>query len=348
MPRSGGTSRIPDLRELRYFVAAARAGNLARAAQELNVTAAAVSQQLRKLEETLGTELLIRHGRGVAATEAGLRLLDRADTILRLLSAPLEPFLAGAAAEGTISLAMPSELGALLAGPITALLRRRWPELTLDLRDAPDSAVEGLCAGQIDIALLADPPALDTLFIEPVATERLGLVVSPRDALADSAQPLRLRDLLAVPLILPGKRHWIRRRLAKASFQRGLRFDAVTQVDSLPMTRAMVRDALGCTILPQAAVQEDTARGSLVFRPLEQSELLAAYAIAAPAVGGPLLHEIVHAAAAAIRSVAGESRWPGARPATPPARGMCGLAASVEPPRRPAQPHEQLELAEGD
>jgi LysR family transcriptional regulator, nitrogen assimilation regulatory protein len=339
---------VPDLRELRYFAAAARAGNLARAAQELNVTAAAVSQQLRKLEETLGTPLLLRHGRGVAATPAGLRLLDRIDTILRLLSAPLELPPAHAATEGTVSLAMPPELGALLASPVATLVRHRWPELTLDLRDGPDSAVEALCAGQMDIALLADPPALDALLIEPVATERLGLVVSPRDALADSTQRLRLRDLLAVPLILPGKRHWIRRRLAKAAFQRGLRLDAVTQVDSLPMTRAMVRDGLGCTILPHAAVQEDTDRGALVFRPLEQPELSVTYAIATPGDAHPLLCEMAHVAAEAIRSLAGTTRWPDAQPSSAPAPGMRDRAASADPQRQPAQPQECLEFAVGD
>ena len=348
--QAGGRAALPELRELRYFAAAARAGNLARAAQEMNVSAAAISQQLRKLEDTLGTPLLIRHGRGVAATAAGMRLLDRIDTVLRLLAAPLEHAAAGtgAAADGTISLAMPAELGGLLAGTVAALVRDRWPELTLDLHDAPDSAVEGLCAGLVDIALLADPPAMDTLVVEQVASERLGVVVSPRDALADSADALRLRDLLAVPLILPGKRHWIRRRLAKAAFQRGLRFDAVMQVDSLPMARAMVRDGLGCTILPHAAVQEDTARGALVFRPLEQPDLPVAYAIVTPGDAHPVLGEIARAAGAAIRALAGTARWPGARPLRGPAAAMPDLAASGGSRRRPAPAEAQLEFAEGN
>jgi LysR family transcriptional regulator, nitrogen assimilation regulatory protein len=346
--RPGRVDRVPDLRELRYFAAAASAGNLARAAQELNVTAAAVSQQLRKLEETVGTPLLLRHGRGVTATPAGLRLLDRIDTVLHLLAAPLDYPLAVAAVEGTISLAMPAELGTLLAAPIATLIRHRWPELTLDLRDAPDLAVEGLCAGQVDIALLADPPELDALLVEPVATERLGLIVSPRDALADSTEALRLRDLLAVQLILPGKRHWIRRRLSKAAFQRGLRLDAVTQVDSLPMTRALVRDGMGCTILPHAAVQEDTARGALVFRSLVQPELPVAYAIAAPGDADPMLREVAQAVSEAVRRLAGTARWPGAQPSREPVLGLGGLAASADLGRGPTQSQDSLEFAEGD
>ena len=344
---AGGRAAVPDLRELRYFAAAARAGTLARAAQELNVTAAAVSQQLRKLEDALGTPLLIRHGRGVAATPAGTRLLDRIDTILRLLSAPLEHASAGAGSEGTISLAMPAEVGALLAGAVVTLVRDRWPDLTLALRDSADAAVEALCAGQTDIAVLADPPTMDAMLIEPVATERLGLVVSPRDGLAESAEALRLRDLLAVPLILPGKRHWIRRRLSKAAFQRGLRFDAVAQVDSLPMIRAMVRDGMGCTILPRAAVQEDTARGALAFRPLEQPELPVTYAVATRSDADPELHAIVRAAGEAIRCLAGSVRWPGAQPSRVPGTQIGEPDALRHSQRRTAQPHASLEFAEG-
>src|SRR6478609_5796232 len=58
------------LQELRYFLSAALAGNLGRAARALNVSPAAVSRQLRKLEEGLGTQLLLRHGRGVTPTLA--------------------------------------------------------------------------------------------------------------------------------------------------------------------------------------------------------------------------------------------------------------------------------------
>ncbi|HUB46233.1 MAG TPA: LysR family transcriptional regulator, partial [Acetobacteraceae bacterium] len=60
-PRLAGLADTIELRELRYFAAAARSGNLARAAQALNVTVSAISQQLRKLEGELGTALLVRH-----------------------------------------------------------------------------------------------------------------------------------------------------------------------------------------------------------------------------------------------------------------------------------------------
>src|SRR6201988_82312 len=103
------------LGELRYFLSVAQTGNIGRAAVALNVSQPAISMQLRKLEERLGTELLLRHGRGVTLTAAGVRLRDRAHIAMQLLTLPLTPT-ATPNAEDTISLAVTAEMGSVL-GP---------------------------------------------------------------------------------------------------------------------------------------------------------------------------------------------------------------------------------------
>jgi LysR family nitrogen assimilation transcriptional regulator len=319
--RADGHAPAVELRELRYFAAAARAGNLGRAAQELNVTPPAVSQQLRKLEDELGTQLLIRHGRGVTPTPAGACLLQRIDTVLHLLNAPLDAEPAGADFDGTVSLAVPAEIGAVAVASLVAQVRRRWPAVRLDLQETTGGGIESrLLGGQVDIAVLQDPPDLDELRIEPLLTERLGLVMSPRAALADSSLPLRLRELAGVTLILPNPQHWIRRLLAKASFQRGLLLDAVFQVDSVSMTKEMVRSDLGCTILPRVAVRDETARGALVFRPIDQPALTASHAIAFRCLAAPAVRDIAQQIGDAIRSLAASDNWPGAQPVRSPAQ----------------------------
>ncbi|MEQ9125443.1 MAG: LysR family transcriptional regulator, partial [Alphaproteobacteria bacterium] len=62
---------LPSLTALRAFEAAARLGSFARAAEELNVTAAAISQQVRALEADLGLPLFDRIGRRLELTDAG-------------------------------------------------------------------------------------------------------------------------------------------------------------------------------------------------------------------------------------------------------------------------------------
>jgi LysR family nitrogen assimilation transcriptional regulator len=350
-------SRLPaqlgavELRELRYFAAAARTGNLGQAARDLMVTAPAISQRLRKLEDALGTQLLVRHSRGVTPTLAGACLLERIDSILNLLDAPLDPAAAGAAICGTVSVAVPAEIGPLLAAPLMQQVLRRWPGMTLDLQESNCGIESRLAGGLVDIALLQDPPDLDGLRIEPLLTEGLGLVASPGATLAGSSLPLRLRDLGGVKLILPNPRHWLRRALTRTAFQRGVRLDVVLQVDSVAMTKEMVRNGMGCTVLPAVAVREEIARGSLVFRPLAQPAVLATHAIAMRDTAAQPVRDIALGMGDVIRCLTASGAWPGAQMVRPPAQGTSS-PQDVSPAAwrlpLPEAVRRSLESVEGD
>ena len=79
------TSRIPSLNWLRVFEAAARTQSFARAAEQLNMSAAAVSQQVKALEGHLGSALFQRHAHAVSLTEAGRAYLPSVQQSLLML-----------------------------------------------------------------------------------------------------------------------------------------------------------------------------------------------------------------------------------------------------------------------
>ena len=72
-----------DVRQLRYFVEVVQAKSFTKAAERVRVAQPALGFQVRKLEEELGSKLLVRHSRGVRTTEAGDALLKHAQAILR-------------------------------------------------------------------------------------------------------------------------------------------------------------------------------------------------------------------------------------------------------------------------
>ena len=74
-----------DIRQLRYFSAIAEAGSFTKAAERVRIAQPALGLQIKKLEEELGTVLLVRHSRGVQVTEAGALLLRHAGSILQLV-----------------------------------------------------------------------------------------------------------------------------------------------------------------------------------------------------------------------------------------------------------------------
>ncbi|MBR3157575.1 MAG: LysR family transcriptional regulator [Atopobiaceae bacterium] len=92
-----------ELRHLRYFLAAAREGNMTRAAASCHVSQPALSRQLGDLERELGCELFVRASRGVTLTEEGMLLRKRAEEIVDLADrAELELRTDGAQIEGDV------------------------------------------------------------------------------------------------------------------------------------------------------------------------------------------------------------------------------------------------------
>jgi LysR family transcriptional regulator, nitrogen assimilation regulatory protein len=329
LPRYIEGSEGFELRELRHFAIVARSGSFRRAAQELQSSQPTLSHQIRKLEDALGTRLLVRHARGVTLTPSGSCLLDRLDTVMHLLAAPLQQEGEKVAA-GTVSLAMPAEVAPLLVPPLIAAFHQRWPAVTLDVKEAASGTLEAwLLNGRIDIALVQDPPELDELGLVPLLSENLGLVAAPRSRLGDSDAPVRLRELAEHKLILPRAQHWIARHLTSAAFQRGVRVEPVFQVDSLALIKEMVRSLLGCTVLPCMAVRDELARGTLVFRPIEQPTLCATHAIAfRQTTTAPQLRGFVDVVRDVVMALAKDGTWKGARIARPETNDSIAISAS--------------------
>jgi DNA-binding transcriptional LysR family regulator len=85
LPKPAGPPLAIELRHLRYFVALADAGSFTRAAERIFVAQPTLSQQIRRLEEIIGTPLLQRRRDGLRLTEAGAMLLDASRAVLSLL-----------------------------------------------------------------------------------------------------------------------------------------------------------------------------------------------------------------------------------------------------------------------
>src|SRR5689334_3996278 len=84
-PPASGAAQSIELRHLRYFVALADAGSFTHAAERMFIAQPTLSQQIRRLEEIVGTPLLQRRREGLRLTPAGTVLLDASRTVLSLV-----------------------------------------------------------------------------------------------------------------------------------------------------------------------------------------------------------------------------------------------------------------------
>src|SRR4051794_15806747 len=126
-----------DLLQIRYFLAAAAAGSLSRAAIRLGVSQPALSRQIGSLETKLGRELFYRHGRGVALTDAGRRFLAVSQSVMQQLTDVQEELSTGTLdATGSVTLGIPPSLSASMGADLVLRFAATFPRARLRIREA--------------------------------------------------------------------------------------------------------------------------------------------------------------------------------------------------------------------
>lgn len=250
-------TRTPPLSQLRAFEAAARAGGLSAAARELNVTHAAVGQQIRKLEAALGARLAYRRGRGLALTEEGRRLGARLTDAFTMMAAAAEE-VARRAEERPVRISLTPSFSAHWLGPRLSRFRAAHPEIELMLH--PSAAVVDLVAGGFDLAIRFGAGAWPGLRAEPLLASPH--VVAAAATLIAGKTLRHPRDLLELPWIQEtGVDEW---RVWLA--EHGVAVPRKRDVLHMPgdMAVAAIRRGEGVGLTARALVAEDLAAGRLV------------------------------------------------------------------------------------
>jgi DNA-binding transcriptional LysR family regulator len=144
-------SRDLDLRDLTAFAAVARHRNFRRAAAELRISPAALSENLRGLEERLGVRLLHRTTRSVAPTEAGERLLTKLVPALRDVDDAVSDIRSQRdLPAGRLRINAPAPAVSHVLVPMVGPFLKRYPDIRLeiiDTSDLVDIVAEGFDAG---------------------------------------------------------------------------------------------------------------------------------------------------------------------------------------------------------
>jgi len=255
-----------EIRQLRAFVAIAEAGTFTAAAQRVHVTQAAISMQIRQLENELGAKLFVRAPRRVVLTEAGEQLLQRARHILRDHDAAVDEVaeLAGAQ-RGRL------RIGSASAGVTTYVLPKLLKEVRRQHKDAHLSLVSGtsdalvnqLLNGELDLAFVSLPVEARGIHTERLSEDQLVAIASPRHSLAKQ-KTVSAYTLAGEKLIL-GERGGNTRRLIDRFFaQAGVTLHVSMELSRQAAIRRMVEENMGVGIVPLQSVTEAVAKGRLV------------------------------------------------------------------------------------
>lgn len=196
-------SNLPPLTSLRVFEAAARHGSFTRAAEELGMTQAAVSYQIKVLEERMGAPLFLRKPRQVSLTETGERLAPQVSEAFELLRNAFS-----SARDSAESMLVINTLPTFAANWLAQRLgsfQLANPELAVRLET--DNAVVDFNREEVDLAIRAgrgDWPGLRKHYLFPATFTPM---LSPK-LLARAGEIREPADLLKLPFIDPGDPWW--------------------------------------------------------------------------------------------------------------------------------------------
>ncbi|GHI05551.1 transcriptional regulator [Streptomyces cellostaticus] len=274
-----------EARHLRVLRAVATTGSFSAAGRELGCTQPAVSQQMKALEASVGTPLLVRSGREMRLTQAGEALVRHASGILAGLTAAEEEVaaIAGLRAGRVRLVSFPSGSSTLVPTALAAL-RAAHPGTRVSLEEAePPKSVELLREGDCDLALAfryegaAAAEEWDDLVVRPLLMDRLVALVPERHRLArtGSSGSVAIGELAQEPWIAGCPR--CRGQLVEVCESAGFtpRIDFAT--DDYPAVVGLVGAGLGVAVLPQLAVESVRPRGvrTVALEPLVRRQIVA-------------------------------------------------------------------------
>jgi len=230
-------------------------GSFREAARRLGVRQPSLSQQIGRLEDTLGVELFDRRADGVDLTTAGLALRDRAYEILSLFDETRRTLRDNErTTQGSINVAaIPTLVPFLLPGPLRAF-RDAYPQVNVYLSEAPTVDVVGLVArGLVDIGLIASHVNDDRCRFEHVYDEPLVVVMA-----SDSPWAQRDRvckdDFNEAGVVILSELHCLGDQTIEFCEIQNL--DKITQIDSgqIATVLELVRRNLGLSLVPRSSL----------------------------------------------------------------------------------------------
>ncbi len=264
-----------EIRQLRAFVSIAQEKTFTAGAKLVHITQAAVSMQIRQLEDEVGVPLFTRTPRRVILTEAGERLLERARKILREHdTALMEIAEIGGAEHGRLRIGSASAMFATMQLPdILQKLKEKFPNAEVTVASGTSAAlVEKISHGEIDAAFVSLPVESANIQTELLFSDEIVAIANPKHALAKQ-KVISAAALAGEPLIL-GERGGNTRRLIDNFFlQMGVKPNIVMELSRQSAINLMVEKNMGVGIAGAKAVKDEIRNGKFVAWWIEGAEI---------------------------------------------------------------------------
>lgn len=261
-------------KEIFTFIEVARGRSVRRAAERLNISASALSRQLRILEGDLGVQLFKRHSNGVEVTEQGDQLLQYVQRMIALETELREEI---SAATGGRQLHVRLGVAECISIEMTRRLRCHFMSTNKDVRldtivGGTDRLVALLVEGRLDAVVAFNMTTDERFRIVDVFEVQVGLVCA-KGLIANPPTSIALADCLAWPLCLPSEELSIFPRLMTEIFRQEMSHKIAATSNSISTICGLIADGAGVGFMTFPDVMAQPEAEKLCFIPLKDRRL---------------------------------------------------------------------------
>lgn len=263
-----------DYRLLEYFLAVCEELHFTKAAERLGISQPTLSQQIRALEQRIGSPLFQRLGKKVYVTEAGEILLKHSRNIFHELEQ----------AQAAFNEIQGMQRGRLRIGcsgnhlltETMMAFHALYPKIELSVAElATEETIEGLLSNQLDLGVVFLPEADDRLVRIPLYREKLLFVVSSNHSLAGNGA-IRLEDLVQLPVAMLPKKFYVRHMIEACCEQSDLVCKPMLELSTLESLLQMAKNNVGGAVLPGSYmehIQSSDIRCIPIVDPVPQKDV---------------------------------------------------------------------------
>ncbi|HEV8718698.1 MAG TPA: LysR family transcriptional regulator [Candidatus Binatia bacterium] len=247
------------LDQLKMFQTVLSTFNITKAAQQLFVSPAAVSLQMRNLREELGVDLFVKSGKRLVPTQAALRLGDYTRSLFNLVSEIQEDF-HQAIDERPFVLGTGLTFLMYWLGDALRALRRRYPENEIQIITGPSDRISaGVQEQKIDLGIVTLPVQTRRLRLIPLGEEELAVYVSPR-VFQRSKSTITARELAKFPFILYSKGNLLRHIVDRFLEDLAVELQVVMELEDPEGIKKLAEGGYGFCFLPERVVPRRTSQ----------------------------------------------------------------------------------------
>ena len=251
-----------DIECLKYFQKIAETKSISKAADNSHISQPALSQQMKKLENSLGEELFVRSNKGVKLTSAGEMVLKYADNIIRTYDKMLTAL--KKEQEKEIKIEADVTIATYCLPCVLMKIKKDFPTHNYNLiSGSSDQIEEDLLNDICEIGFITRDSQEEDLVSQKITEEKI-VLISPKEY--DIKEKIELKEVLNLPLIILREEYIIKEKLNRALNDIGYSINdlnIMVRVETTEVIKTLVQNGYGLGFVSYNAIKEEYAANKI-------------------------------------------------------------------------------------